>query len=432
MSGDIDVSTFDVLNIDRATFADDSSSITANNIAQMLLNSSGSLQTNVDIGNDFVWTILNDTILTVQEDVSNNSVLTLQSLDDTGGAVVNVFRNDIDSGVPSPLVIGSYSFQTGTTGTNDVGDYATIQGVAEVVTSGAIEGSMDLLAADGDGAQSTFISINDGANNLVDIFKVLDMNANKILNVVDPTADQEVATKKYVDDTTGTQSSIVDDNTTATVLDSAPSFSVVLDGVQKFSIANTRVDYEELDLFGVTSINMNDSGATLISTLTASLTGLLLNIISTSDVYDIKFNSADAFHVDEIRTRILSTTPNTVTSELSLFRDDPSPAIGNDLGVIKFDGRNSAAEFINYALWAGGIDGVTDGDETGAMTLNLITNGTAVNTLRVATGSLRVNHFSSVATEKAILKLVKEDATPGADDVIGSIDYILDDVSDIV
>jgi len=181
MSGDIDVSTFDVLNIDRATFADDLSSITANNIAQMVLNSSGSFQTNVDTGDNFVWTILNDTILTVQENVSNDSVLTLQSLDETGGAVVNVFRNDIDGGVPSPLVIGSYSFQTGTTAASDVGDYATIQGVAEDVASGAIEGSMDLLAADGGGAQSVFISINDGANNLVDIFKVLDMNANDIL-----------------------------------------------------------------------------------------------------------------------------------------------------------------------------------------------------------------------------------------------------------
>jgi len=178
---DVDVGTFDILNIDRAIFVNDSGSITANNVTQMLLNSSGSFQTNTDTGNDFVWTILNDTILTIQEDLSNNSVLTLQSLDDTGGSVMKLFRNDIDGGVPSPLVIGSYGFQTGTTVASTVGDYASIQGVAEDVTSGAIEGSLDLLAADGGGGQSIFISINDGSNNLVDIFKDLDMNTNDIL-----------------------------------------------------------------------------------------------------------------------------------------------------------------------------------------------------------------------------------------------------------
>jgi len=198
MSGDIDVSTFDVLNIDRAIFADDGSSITASNITQMLLNSSGSFQTNTDTGNDFVWTINNITVATFSEDniffrladavistldvdLSNNGVLTIQSPDDTGGAVIQVFRNDTDGGMPSPIVIGSYAFLAGTTLASSIGEYASIQGIAVVTTSGAIEGSMDLLAADGGGAQSVFISINSGANNLVDIFKVVDMNDNNIL-----------------------------------------------------------------------------------------------------------------------------------------------------------------------------------------------------------------------------------------------------------
>lgn len=43
---------------------------------------------------------------------------------------------------------------------------------------------------------------------VVDIFNnVLDMNTHKITNVVDPTSDQEVATKKYVDDNAGAASS---------------------------------------------------------------------------------------------------------------------------------------------------------------------------------------------------------------------------------
>ena len=225
MAGDINVNTFDIIDIDRATFADDGSSITANDVTQLLLNSSGSFQTNTDIGNDFIWTINNitlatfaaanitfnptsqffininsDPIVNVDVDGSSNGVLTVQSPDDTGGPILNLFRNDIDGAVPSPIIIGNIGFQTGTTVASAVAEYASILAVAEVVTTGVFEGSMDLLVADGSGSQSVFLSINDGANNLVDIFKQLDMNSNKIVNVTDPTADQEAATKKYVDD----------------------------------------------------------------------------------------------------------------------------------------------------------------------------------------------------------------------------------------
>ena len=42
--------------------------------------------------------------------------------------------------------------------------------------------------------------------------KILDMQTQKVINVVDPTADQDTATKKYVDDTTG-DVSYADDRT---------------------------------------------------------------------------------------------------------------------------------------------------------------------------------------------------------------------------
>jgi len=428
MTGDIDVATFDVLNIDRATFADDGSSITANNIAQMVLNSSGSFQTNVDTGDDFVWTILNDTILTAAEDVSNNSVLTLQSRDDTGGAVMEVFRNDIDGLIPTALVIGSYGFQTGTDTASLVGEYASIQGVEEDPTTGAIEGSMDLLAADGSGGQSTFISINDGANNLVDIFKETDMNTHKIVNVVDPTAAQDAATKQYVDDNTGVQSSIVDGNTTATVLDSAPSFSVVLNGVQKFSIANTRVDYEELGLFGVTEINMNDSGATLISSLQASSAGLNLNIISTSDVYNLQFNSVDAFNVDNTKTLITSTTPNTTASLLQLFRDDASPALNDVTGEIEFRGRDSVAANIVYGKIGVEIEVTTAASSEGSFQWTLRNNGVNQDMMSLLDGVLGVSrHLPTAAASGAALVLERIDSGAAIGDEAGEISFNIND-----
>jgi len=223
------------------------------------------------------------------------------------------------------------------------------------------------------------------------------------------------------------QSSIVDGNTSATVLDAAPSFVVVLNGVQKYSISNTRVDYVELDLFGINQINMTDPAANPISSLTASASGLLLNILSTSDFYDIKFNSVDAFHVDELRTRILSTSPNLTSAKLSLFRDDPTPTNGDDLGAIQFDGRNSAAEFITYAVLAGGITSITDGSESGVIVVNMFDNGFIVQQLRLEDGALRIRKFSSVASDVATLDLEKEDTTPIANDSVAEINFNIND-----
>lgn len=225
----------------------------------------------------------------------------------------------------------------------------------------------------------------------------------------------------------GSPSAIIDGNTSATVLDAAPSFVVVLDGVQKYSISNTRVDFVDLDLFGINQINMTDPASNDISILTASASGLLLNILSTSNVYDIKFNSVDAFHVDNLRTRILSTTPNITSAKLSLFRDDPSPTIGDDLGAIEFDGRNSAAEFITYGVLAGGITSITDGSESGVIVGNVFDNGFFVQQLRLEDGALRIRKFSSVASDVAALNLEKEDATPIANDSVAEINFNIND-----
>lgn len=222
-------------------------------------------------------------------------------------------------------------------------------------------------------------------------------------------------------------SSIVDGNTSATVFDAGPTFAVVLNGIQKFTVTNNRVDYEELDLFGVTQINMNDSGANLISSLSASVSGLLLNILSTSDVYDIKFNSVDAFHVDDLRTRILSTTPNTTPPVLSLFRDDPSPTIGDELGVIKFEGNNSTSAFTTYGEVSMTIESLTNNAEYANYIVNIKQNGFDVDMLRIVNGVMILRTFNSVSNEGALFNLVKEDASPGNGNLIAKVSYnILD------
>lgn len=227
-------------------------------------------------------------------------------------------------------------------------------------------------------------------------------------------------------------SSIVDGNSSATILDAAPSFVVVLDGVQKYSISNTRVDYEDLDLFGINQINMTDPSSNDISSLTASASGLLLNILSTSDVYDIKFNSADAFHVEDIRTRILSTTPNTTPPVFSLFRDDSSPTIGDELGIIKFEGNNSASAFTTYGEISTTIENSTAGAEYANFFVNLKQNGLDVDMLRIVNGVMILRTFNPVANEGALFNLLKEDASPGNGDLIGAVNWnVLDSPTEL-
>ncbi len=230
----------------------------------------------------------------------------------------------------------------------------------------------------------------------------------------------------------GSPSAIIDGNSSATILDAAPSFVVVLNGVQKYSISNTRVDYDDLDLFGINQINMTDPSSNDISSLTASASGLLLNILSTDDFYDIQFNSADAFHIDELRTRILSTTPNTTAPELSLFRDDASPVNDDELGLVKFDGRNSAAEFITYAEISTTIESVTDGSESANLFVNIKQNGFDVDMLRIVDGSMILRTFDPGAGVGANYTLLKEDASPGNGDLIGNVNWnVLDSPTEL-
>ncbi len=235
-----------------------------------------------------------------------------------------------------------------------------------------------------------------------------------------------------ITDEIGTQSAIVDGNSSATILDAAPSFVVVLDGVQKYSISNTRVDYTDLDLFGINQINMTDPTSNSISVLTASASGLNLNIISTSDVYDIQFNSIDAFHVDNLRTRILSTTPNTTPATLSIFRDDASPTIGDELGIIKYDGKNSIDAFTTYGEASVTIESLTDGAEFANYFINLKQNGFDVDMFRLVNGVMILRTFDPGPSFGANFTLLKEDASPGNGDLIGNFNWnILDSPTEL-
>lgn len=203
-----------------------------------------------------------------------------------------------------------------------------------------------------------------------------------------------------------------------------------IDAVLQTQIQAGRQDYFGVDIFGLEKLTFDSTvGA---STITPSLDGIIWNFPDNSDDFEIQFNSIPGFNINLLRTQLLSNTPNTLSAGLSLFRDDPSPLADNALGNINFDGRNSAAEFTTYGQWIGAIENFTNGAEIGRMTLRLLDDGLDTIALQMSQGALKVNKFSSLAGEAAVLKLVKEDATPDALDVIGRVEFIVDDVSEII
>jgi len=334
-------------------------------------------------------------------------------------AAIRLYRNET-VGVPAAGdAVGSVHFDG-----NDISDtlqeYALINGGIRGVSAGSEEGSLVFQVATG-GTLADIMDIDSGE---VIIKTLLNMDTHKISGLVDPTADQEAATKKYVDDSTSVQSSIVDSTTTATVLNSAPSFSVVLAGNQKFSISNTRVDYEELDLFGVTQINMNDSGANLISSLSASSSGLVLNLPDDTNTYDIQIDSADAFHVDDTKTLITSTVPGTNPVFLHLFRD--TNVVNSVLGEIQFRGNDDNPTNIVYGKIGVELEANPSATSEGSFQWTLRHAGANQDMMSLRDGVLGVSRHTAVgdaAASGAALVLERIDAAATVSDEAGEISF---------
>ena len=400
---DIDANTFDLTNLDRLLFVDDGSAVVATDVTQMLLNSSGSFQTNTATGNDFVWTIENDTVATIAIDGNSNGVLTVQSPDDSGGAVINLLRNDVDGTIPTPIVIGSYGFYTGTTTPNTVYEYASIQANAESIAAGFGVGSLDLLAAVVGEVQEIFLSINDGGNDLVDIFKQMDMNTNKIVNVVDPTADQDAATKNYVDSTSGSPVTTKGDlfgydtgnaripvgaDDTVLIADSAVTLGVKWGTVSSLGFATT-----ELDNLGTTAVNANINMGSNDLTFNPSTT--LLGSASATQ-FNLEFaGDTSEFHI----VYDTDTTPVSAWEFTKGSLSGASIALSNSL-----------------SFTSSGADPTVDGQFT--------RNG---NEMALQTEAFNIRNDTSVTTEFSELSIIKVDADPQASDFVGRLNFGVDD-----
>lgn len=212
--------------------------------------------------------------------------------------------------------------------------------------------------------------------------------------VADETNTRFVYIGGTVDAAGASPSQIIDGNTTATVLDSAPSFVVKLNGIQKYSISNTRIDLEDLDVFGVETLFFNDDvGSPTMVSMGNVATGVFdINVINATDIFNIQFAGDDSARFTDGRFQLFSSAPNTLSASMSMFRDDPSPSPADALADIDFDGRDSAANFTTYASILGGIEVATSGAERGRITFQVTQNGALQQRMRVAIDEIEINN----------------------------------------
>lgn len=178
---DLDLNTFDIINIDRAKFVEDSGAISANTDSVILLNSSNQFQFNTNEANDFIFSFNNEASLILDRDTTddNQTIVTIQS-DDTNVNSASFLNINKTVSIPtSGQSIGTITWNAGTSAGSGVVEYASIDGEIEDNTDGAIYGELRFNATLNNSV-TAFMQINANSSGLIDINTDLDMNSNFI------------------------------------------------------------------------------------------------------------------------------------------------------------------------------------------------------------------------------------------------------------
>jgi len=207
--------------------------------------------------------------------------------------------------------------------------------------------------------------------------------------IFDPDTNKWIS--NFAGGTSAITNQIIQGNTRAFVLDAAPAFFIELNGVPKFQVNDNTVVLEDLDITGVESIRFHDDPGTadMLVMGATSAQVFAIDMLDATEILDFTFAGDPSFRITDGRIQVFSISPDTLSASMSFFRDDPSPAIGNALADIDFDGKNSGGFFHTYASILGGIEAITDGSEKGAIVFQVAggspSGGALVQRVRIET-----------------------------------------------
>ena len=100
--------------------------------------------------------------------------------------------------------------------------------------------------------------------------------------------------------------------------------------------------------------------------------------------------------------------------DLTLFRNSASPADNDVLGILRFDGKNDAAETVEYAVIQAKADDVSDGTEDGILIFKNSIAGSLSETMRIEGGNVGIG-TNSPNSYTGFTVLTLNHATNGAE-----------------
>ena len=260
------------------------------------------------------------------------------------------------------------------------------------------------------------------------------MNTNKIVNVVDPTAAQDAATKQYVDDTTGIQNEISQLDSSVIVTDVGVGLiQFTVDSVLVAQMQNNRMDFQQTDIFGVDSITFDNNSATSIFTQNNTTFDINFPTGGTTDVdiLNVDFNSVTAFSIDTTKTQIKSITPITTTPNLSFFRDTTGAA-NLELGRIDFRGNDSQPTNDVFAAITSEIIDPLFSNQESRIRFYIQDNNLTSNIMTLSQGIISLQRQPTTAVEGAALVMSREDGSAEIGDEAAEINFNINAGTDTV
>ena len=180
----LNAASFDVINIDRLRFVNDSGALANATETTILRNSADNFIFNTPSDTAHQWTVSN----TVYADLQGSAF----QIQNATGMVLNII-NTLDSDTVADLTnIGEVRYQAGNDTTSDLQTYARVLGQARDVSDGSEDGTLILFVAD-TGTSTAYITLNGTlSNSNIAFHKNLDMNHQPIQ--FDATGDATIGT----------------------------------------------------------------------------------------------------------------------------------------------------------------------------------------------------------------------------------------------
>ena len=295
------------------------------------------------------------------------------------------------------FTVASATGNTVIAGTASIGNNTDITGTLDVSGLASLDGGIDMdgafTVANTSGNVATTGTLNvDGATTLADLTidaaSTVSMGSNKITNVADPAADQDAATKAYVDSVAATGWTLTDGSTNQTI---SGGDTVTLQGTaNEVDVAVSATDVMTIGLPNDVTISNNLSvtaNATVGGTLDVTSAATLSNTLAVTGAITAT-GGVTGDVTGDLTGNVTGDVTGNVTGDLT--GDVTGNVTGNVTGDVTGDLTGNVTGDVTGDL-TGNVTGNVTGDVTGDLTGDVtgsISGGTVAGSTGTFTGNV--------------------------------------------